>query len=549
MSRRQLFLVAVALVLSTSAAACDRSGGTGVVDPGPQRTEAALKGNEQRRPCEDLDAMITRVQRGYYPFRSPDIIFIPRKPNYVGNASLPVHSGPWDYLTEVPLVAYGPGFIKPGTYDQEGTMADLAPTAAELIGYDAWPKRDGRVLEEMLDPDAPRPKLILNIVWDGGGWNTLETHEGKWPYLKELMDTGALYRNFDIGSSPSVTPPIHSNLGTGSFPARHGAVSLKMRGADYEQIDPFGMLDGSRLKVTTLADEYDRARDNVPVTGMLGSVSWHLGMIGHGAALDGADRDPVTLIGQKTGVGTTNETVYQQTEVTDPDKLLEFGADLDAADGKRDEKWMGHPTTRPEELHSTPAVPDYEEWVLERFIEAHRFGADDVPDLLYANFKTSDIAGHRYGMSSDEVGEIFEAQDESLRKLVRYLDRAVGEREWVIFLTADHGQTPYPYESGAWPIYGGELARDLNEVFDKTDDDVNLVRSVGAAGVYVQLDALEENDAKLWKMARWIAGYTVGENLKEGEKMRKNFEGREDELLMDAVLAKKRVAAIACREE
>lgn len=548
MSRRQLFLVALASLLLVSAAACDRSGGSDV-DARPQRTEAALKGNRDRPPCDDLDAMIKRVQRGYYPFRSPDIVFIARKPHYVGTAAMPVHSGPWDYLAEVPLMAYGPGFIKPGTYEEEGTIADLAPTAAELIGYEDWPKRDGRVLEEMLQPDAPQPKLILNIVWDGGGWNALDVHPDSWPYLKELMDKGALYRNFDIGSSPSVTPPIHTNLGTGAFPARHGAVSLKMRAPDYEQIDPFGRLDGSRLKVTTLADEYDRARDNVPVTGMLGSVSWHLGMIGHGAALEGADHDPVTLIGQKTGVGTTNDDVYQQIDVTDADKLLELGADLDARDGKRDERWMGHPTTTPEELHSTPAVSHYEQWVLERFIDAHDFGADDVSDLLYVNFKTSDIAGHKYGMTSKETGAAFEAQDENLRKLVRFLDRKVGEREWVIFLTADHGQMPYPHESGAWPIYGGELARDLNEVFDKTDDDVKLVRSVGAAGVYVQLDALDENDTNLWKMARWIAGYTVGENLKEGEKMRKGFEGREDELLMDAVLSKKRVVAVTCRED
>lgn len=95
---------------------------------------------------------------------------------------------------------------------------------------------------------------------------------------------------------------------------------------------------------------------------------------------------------------------------------------------------------------------------------------------------------------------------------------------------------------------GGELARDLNEVFDTTDDDEKLVLSVGAAGVYVQLDALEANDASLWKMARWIAGYTIGENLKDDEEMPEDFVGREDELLMDAVLAGTRVAAIACRE-
>lgn len=448
MLRRDLPSIALVAILLLTAAACD---GSGDGDARPQRTSAGLKDNQNRPECDDdLDAMIERAQRGYYPFRSPDIVFLARKPNYVGSAAMPVHSGPWDYLAEVPLVAYGPGFIKPGTYEEEGTLADLAPTAAELIGFDDWPKRDGRVLEEMLEPDAGQPKLIVNIVWDGGGWNALEAHPDSWPYLQELMEgDAASYENFEIGSSPSVTPPVHTNLGTGSFPSRHGVVSLKMRRRDYEQINPFGRLDGSRMKVTTLADEYDRALGNVPVTGMLGSVSWHLGMIGHGSALEGADKDPVTLIGKKTAKGSTNPDVYMHTDVTDVDKLHEFAADLDASDGERDGQWEGNPVTTPEEIHPTPAIPYYEQWVLERFIEAHDFGADDVSDLLYVNFKTSDIAGHKFGMTSMEVGAAFEAQDENLRKLVEFLDGHVGENQWVIFVSADHGQTPYPEESGA----------------------------------------------------------------------------------------------------
>lgn len=545
--RHATSLVFVAVVL-LPIVACDST------EPGdaaikPQRTTAGLQDRKDRPPCKSIDAMIRRSKRGYYPFRSPDIVFIPREPNYVGKAEMPVHSGPWDYLSEVPLVAYGPGFIKPGTYDQFATMADLAPTAAQLIGFEEWPKRDGRVLDEMLEPAAAPPKLIVNLVWDGGGWNALETHPDRWPYLERLMETGASYTNFEIGSSPSTTPPIHTNLGTGAFPSRHGAVSLRMRYPDYEIKDPFTNLDASQLKVTTLADEYDRARGNVPVTGMLGSVSWHLGMIGHGSALEGADKDPVTLIGPKTGEGNTNPAVYSQIDVTDADKLLEFARKLDARDGERDGKWGKHPVTTPEEIHPTPAVPDYDQWVLERFIKAHDFGADEVSDLLYVNFKTSDIAGHRFGMSSEETGAAFEAQDRNLRRLVRFLDRTVGENEWVLFVTADHGQMPYPEESGAWPIFGGELARDLNTVFDKTDDDVKLVVSVGAAGVIVQLDAVKENGTTLREMARWVAGYTVGENVKDGAQIPKAFKGREDELLMDAVLAKDRVAAIACRRD
>ena len=548
MLRRPLWLVLLS-ALCVLFTACSED-----ADPAPaprvQRTEAGLKEIEKKEsdnPCRDLNELVERVRRGYYPFLSPDIQPIPREPNYVGSATSPVHSGPWDYLTHVPLVAYGPGHLVPGEYSEEATMADLAPTTARLIGFEEWPKRDGRVLEEALDPDATEPpKLVVSMVWDGGGWNALEAHPDEWPYLKHLMDQSATFTEFNVGSSPSVTPPIHTTLGTGSFPSRHGIAGLKVRAEDYDQVNPFGDLNADMMKVTTLADEYDRANGNKPVTGMFGSVSWHLGMIGHGADLEGADHDPVALLDKVTAQVKSNTEIYTQPAIDDLSLLDRFAQRLDVQDGTRDQKWRGHSLETPDDIHFTPAIVDYEQWLLQRMIETERFGADETPDLLYVNFKTSDVAGHKFGMTSPEVGAAIRAQDANLRRLVRFLDRSVGKNEWVLMLTADHGQTPYPEESGAWPIYGGELARDLNAVFDKTDDDIPLIRSVGSAGIYVQLDQLEANNAKLWKMARWVTGYTVGENLKDGADPPAGFKGREDELLFDAVLSKRRLAGVAC---
>jgi arylsulfatase A-like enzyme len=71
---------------------------------------------------------------------------------------------------------YGPGYIKPGTYDADATVADMAPTMAELMDFEEFPERDGRVLEEALKPAESRttpPRLIFTLVWDGGGDNLL----------------------------------------------------------------------------------------------------------------------------------------------------------------------------------------------------------------------------------------------------------------------------------------------------------------------------------------------------------------------------------------
>ncbi|MFP5353437.1 MAG: hypothetical protein ACLGIB_12850, partial [Actinomycetota bacterium] len=54
------------------------------------------------RDCRHLDRMVEGTRRGYVPIRSPELAPIPTEPNYIGKASDPVHTGPWDYLAEVP---------------------------------------------------------------------------------------------------------------------------------------------------------------------------------------------------------------------------------------------------------------------------------------------------------------------------------------------------------------------------------------------------------------------------------------------------------------
>ncbi len=478
------------------------------------------------------------------PGRSPDINLIPREPNYVGAAASPVHSGPWDYLARVPLVIYGPAFVRPGTYDGRVTMADLAPTTAALIDFEAWPPRAGHVLEESL-LDASTPRLVITLLWDGGGWNVLGQHADSYPFLKRLMRRSAVFEDMEIGSSPSVTPPIHATLSTGTFPKDHGIPGLRIRTADGEYLDPFIGLDPANIELPTLADLYDRERDDEPVAGMLAAVNWHLAMIGQGAGLGGADRDPAVLFDNE-GVVFTNESLYSLPDIGDPADLVAEARALDGEDGTRDGEWRGHPLDDPEVRYASPAHVAYQQHLLERLIEAESFGEDAIPDLLYVNFKPSDDAGHAWGMTSSEVAEVVAAQDAALQRLFSFLDRRIGKDTWVLILTADHGQTPYPHESGAWPIGGGELARDANSALDMTDDDEDLVDRVSSPGAYINREQLAANDLSLMEVARWVASYTVEQNLKEDDELPRTFEGRRDELLFDAVLAGRRLVSEAC---
>lgn len=76
--------------------------------------------------------------------RSGDVYF-QAKPWYFSREFGSNHGTPYNYDTHVPLVWFGVG-VKPGVYTQRVNVADLAPTLAHLLGLNAPPMAEGRVL-------------------------------------------------------------------------------------------------------------------------------------------------------------------------------------------------------------------------------------------------------------------------------------------------------------------------------------------------------------------------------------------------------------------
>jgi hypothetical protein len=514
---------------------------TGSEPAQPSQERAPIRESE-KLACTNIDEQIARARRGWVPYRGQDIALIPREPNYIGFAAQPVHTGPWDYLAEVPLVFYGPGIVDPtGDVSGEVTLADVAPTYARLAGFDRFIRRnlDGNPL----DVSRRRPALIVTMVWDGGGWNTLRAHPRAWPHLRDAMAEGMSFVDAEIGSTPSNTPPIHTTLGTGVFPRRHGIPAVKMR-ATPEFIDPYLGNNADRVRVPSMADLYDLSTDNRAKIGLVATVNWHLGMIGHGSHFPGGDRDQVTLLNDQAAIF-GDASAYELVE-PDAGSIGAATTELDSRDGELDSQWRGHDLTDSSVRYSSPAWVDYQAEVLEAFITSNGYGDGALTDMVFTNFKSIDDAGHKWGMDSPEVAQLVSATDDAFHRLTKSLDRAVGKGRWLVVVTADHGQTPYPKDSGAWPIGGGELRRDVNAELDATDDAKGLVTQVTSAGAFVDRTQLRDAKLTLEQVARWIAGYRVGENLKEGDELPEGFAGREDDPLFDAAVVRDGKAIVTC---
>ena len=535
--------VAVAGIVLLLLAACTND------EPTP-RADAPPAGSSVRQgrhdvSCAELNRFIERTRRGYVPVRSSDIALIGHEPNYIGTPTAAVHTGPYDFLAEVPLIFYGPGVVEEtGTVPEAPTMADVAPTIARVIGFDGFDAPDGSALTTGLPAAKPAPRLVVTVVWDGGGWNTLREHPRSWPFLKSLIERGVSFENMTIGSTPSVTPPIHTTLGTGAFPRRHGIPNVKMTTADDRYINPMELNSPEYIRSPSLGDVYDVARDNEPIVGAVATVNWHFGMIGKGTLAPGGDHDLAALF---TSAGTTfGDSDYFEipTDLSDEPGLAEAAGSLDARDGARDETWRGHPLD-PEVRYASPA---YVEWFGDRLraaIDSRGFGGDQVPDLLFTNFKSIDDAGHRWGMTSRETGDVIAATDAELKRLVEHLDRTVGTGRWVLAVTADHGTSKFPEESGGWAVRGHDLREDLNRAFDL--DEEPLFERVNSAGIFLNDDAVERSKVDLREVGEWLLDYTALDNLYEIDEIPDYYKEKADVPLFDAVLAGREVVARSCR--
>ena len=520
-----------AVSAAAAAAACTRSGAVGGGGTAsPTNAPGLLPPTDAMvdLACGLPSRWIRRTARGYFPGRSAELQILPKAPNFVGDG-LP-HVGPWDYTSVVPMLWYGPGFIKPvGTLEQHATVADIAPTWARLLGVDL-PSAEGRPLTDILIPAEQRasaPRLIVTLIWDGAGRNVLDQWPGQWPNLRSLIPDGAWIDGAEVGSSPTSTAQIHATIGTGVFPRVHGVVGHSLR-IDGQIVKPWKRGPEIMLR-PTLADRYAEATDRQSLTGMLATVSIHLGMLGHGADWRGNAKPPVVLreaanaetLGAEGATWNLPETLKQWYRLppyaNDLPPLATYFDALDGVDGSGDGLWRGHGLDDEvlEGGFESPARIPYQTRLVEELVAREGFGADDVPDLLYLNYKVIDMVGHIWSMNSAEMRDSVRVQDEYLPVLIEILNRHVGEGRWAMVLTADHGSTPNPRASGAFQISSGKLAQAINETFGGSDG-TPVVQQVKQTEVFIDLEQLARRRATLRDVAELVMQLTQGDLLSEG---------------------------------
>jgi predicted AlkP superfamily pyrophosphatase or phosphodiesterase len=135
-----------------------------------------------------------------------------------------------------------------------------------------------------------------------------------------------------------------------------------------------------------------------------------------------------------------------------------------------------------------------------RALEAEKLGHDDEPDLLCLSFSSNDAVGHTWGPDSHEVLDTTLRTDRIVARLLQTLDRLVGENQYVVALTADHGICPLPEVARPLGINAGrvtlgradaELERHLTAKFGAPSEKQRWIESRSGPWYYLNLQLME----------------------------------------------------------
>ena len=481
-------------------------------------------------PAPAIDAMATTIgadaleliRRTYRPGRSGDLqlILTPgSSSNYpqestslLPNDPRTSHALPWMYLERIPLLVYAPGIVEASDGQERVTLADVAPTVADLIGFSGFEAVDGVPLPRVTGP-AVAPRVVVTFVIDGGGWNFLQRWPDAWPNLKRLMAGGATFRNAIAGSSPAVTACAHATIGTGAYPRTHGITGHNIRdgsGVRKAYGSP-GRADPTDILVPTLAERWVKETGERAWVGEIGYQIWHLGMLGGGGRPLG--RKPVAVYYDEDQTGTflpQNPDLYRMPDSVPPIATIDRYR-AEAPDPKIDDEYERF-TPGFRAVCCDPPVIRYQGDLTEATFGSEGVGTRDVTDLLFVNYKAPDYAGHVFNMLSPRSEAALAAVDEQLGRLAGFLEERFGAGGFALVVTADHGQCPNVDATTEGvrldPI---QLQEDLVREFGTSVFD--LVQSVVPSEVYLSTRALRDAGLTRADVAAWLRDYTYGENI------------------------------------
>ncbi len=358
-------------------------------------------------------------------------------------------------------------------------------------------------------PTTNKPKLVVGVVVDQMRFEYLNRFKNKYSsqgFLR-LMNEGYSCNNHHFNYIPTVTGPGHASIFSGTTPSVHGIIGndwydkIKERtvycttdnkyhpvGADAK----YGRVAPSNLKVTTIADQnriFTQMRGKTigvsikdrgavfPAGHTANGAYWFEGL-NEGKWMTSSyymDELPQWVIDFNAPSNISN---YVKTWNTLYDINLYQESGPDNSNYEKGFNGKAAPVF-PYDLNGLKGlnqgfdiikISPFGNTMITDFvfaaIEAENLGADEFTDFLTVSYSSTDYVGHDFGLGSVELQDTYLRLDLEIERLLNYLDTNVGEGNYTLFLTADHGAAEVPAYLSDINVPGSNIGKDFSILFD-----------------------------------------------------------------------------------
>lgn len=330
-----------------------------------------------------------------------------------------------------------------------------------------------------------QPKLVVGIVVDQMRNEYIQRYWNKFSDdgFKKLIQNGYRFHNCHYNYVPTYTAPGHSSIFTGTTPSVHGIIGnwwykRELGEEQYCAVDKTvhsigvkndnGQRSPIALQSNTIGDEL---RLSTQLKGKVFGVAikdrssiYPAGRLANGAfwfePQEGKWISSTYYYDETPGwlqaYNKTNRADYYLTQtwntVLPIDQYTESWADNNPYEivlrGKETPTFpyklseLSHSKGKYNLVTHTPFGIEMTWEVAKLTLENEELGQDNITDMLTLSFSSPDKIGHLFGPHSVEVEDTYLRLDKKMAEIITYLNENIGENNYVLFLTADHGAAP-----------------------------------------------------------------------------------------------------------
>lgn len=397
------------------------------------------------------------------------------------------------------------------------------------------------------------PKLIVGLIVDQMRYDYLTRYWNRYGEggFKRLVRQGFNAKNHHFNYAPTSTGPGHASVYTGASPSSHGVIGnnwySKVLGrwvycagdSNYQTVGSTsnaGKMSPHRMQTTTMTDQL---RLHTQQRGKVIAVA----IKDRGAVLPGGHSANAAYWFEGGASGNWISSSYYMEELpmwvkawNDSDAVEQYkrdwttlepvetytesGTDVNSYEGFfKGEKDSGFPHKLSKywefngQFSMLRATPYGNSLTMDFALEAlkqEELGQDTDTDFLAVSFSSTDYAGHFFGVNSKEVQDVYMRLDKEIERLLNTLDAQVGEGEYTLFLTADHGAIHVPSYLKDQKLPGdywdkSVMREELTSFLEEQYGTDKVVSEVGYSDVFLNRPVLDSLDLELDDVQEEIA--------------------------------------------